>query len=44
MDRSKVKLVTRLLAKAESTDSDAEAEALLEKSCGLLAKSIDLAV
>jgi hypothetical protein len=47
IDRSGIKTAARLLAKAESTDSDHEAIALAERSYSLLAETInayDLAV
>ena len=47
IDRSGIKTAARLLAKAESTDSDYEAIALAERSYSLLADTInayDLAV
>jgi hypothetical protein len=41
IDRSGIKMALRLLAKAESTDSDPEAIALVERSYSLLADTIN---
>jgi hypothetical protein len=41
IDRSKIETAARLLAKAESTDSDHEAIALAERSYSLLAEAIN---
>jgi hypothetical protein len=41
IDRSGIKMAARLLAKAESTDSDPEAIALVERSYSLLADTIN---
>jgi hypothetical protein len=40
MDRSRIRLATQLLLKAESTDADPEAAALVERSYRLLAEVI----
>jgi hypothetical protein len=40
MDRSRIRTAIQLLAKAESTESDAEASALIERSYRLLADVI----
>ncbi len=40
MDRRGIKLAVKLLAKAESTDSDPESAALALRSCSLLERSI----
>jgi hypothetical protein len=41
MDRSAIRMATKLLAKAESTDSDEEAVALAVRSYTLLAEAIN---
>jgi hypothetical protein len=41
MDRSNIEMAARLLGKAQTTDSEAEMIALVEKSYRLLARSIN---